>query len=132
MKDRRLLVMKFGGTSLGDAARFRNCARIVSQAAACDRVIVVVSAVAGVTDLTFRAIEAARQGERATAEAHLRKLETVHCELVRELFSGDRLSAALEFLAEISARLESSVRAVLALGSGVSSETTDSLVALGS
>lgn len=131
MKDRRLLVMKFGGTSLGDAARFRNCARIVSQAEARDRMIVVVSAMAGVTDLTFRALEAARQGEKATAEAHLREFDAVHRELAGELFSGERQSAAIEFLREISARLESSVRAVLALGSGISAETTDSLVALG-
>jgi bifunctional aspartokinase / homoserine dehydrogenase 1 len=131
MKNRRLLVIKFGGTSLGDAARFRNCARIVSQAGAQDRVIVVVSAMAGVTDLTFRAIDAARRGETGTVEAHLRKFESVHRELASELFSGERLTAALQFVGEISARLESSVRAVLALGSGISAETTDSLVALG-
>lgn len=131
MKDRRLLVMKFGGTSLGDAARFRNCARIVSQARVNDRVIVVVSAMAGVTDLTFRAIDAARHGEATTAEIHLRKFESLHRELLGELFTGNRLSASLEFFGEILARLESSVRAVLALGSGISAETTDSLVALG-
>jgi bifunctional aspartokinase / homoserine dehydrogenase 1 len=131
MSVRRLLVMKFGGTSLGDAARFRNCARIVSQAAQQDRVIVVVSAMAGVTDLTFRIIDAARHGDAAAAEAHLREFESVQRELVTGLFSGNRLAGALKFLSEIFARLESSVRALLALGSGISPETTDSLVALG-
>ena len=96
MKNRRLLVMKFGGTSLGDAACFRNCARIVSQAAAQDRVIVVVSAMAGVTDLTFRAIDAARQGEIAAVEAHLRKFDSLHRELAGELFSGDRLVTTVQ------------------------------------
>lgn len=131
MSQGRLLVMKFGGTSLGDAARFRQCAEIVGQAARQDRVIVVVSAVAGVTDLIFRAIDAARHGDSAAAEAHLAKFESVHHELAAELFGGERLAAAQEFLGRIFARLESSVRALLALGSGIPAETTDSLVALG-
>jgi bifunctional aspartokinase / homoserine dehydrogenase 1 len=131
MNNQRLLVMKFGGTSLGEAARFRECAQIVGQAARQDRVIVVVSAVAGVTDLIFRAIEAARHGDTAGAEVLLCKFESVHRELMAQLLLGERLAAALEYLGGIFARLESSVRALLALRSGISAETTDSLVALG-
>ena len=48
--NKRLIVMKFGGTSVGNAARFRQCAEIIGQAAQQDRTIVVVSAMAGVTD----------------------------------------------------------------------------------
>jgi aspartate kinase len=127
----RLLVMKFGGTSVGDAERFRQCAEIVAQAAREDRVIVVVSAVAGVTDLIFRTIEAARLGNSPSADTHLKKFESVHRELMGVLFEGERQAAALEFLAEVFDRLEDSVRALLALGSGISAETIDSLVALG-
>jgi aspartate kinase len=127
----RLVVMKFGGTSVGDAERFRQCAEIVAQAAREDRVIVVVSAVAGVTDLIFRTLEAARLGNSLSAETHLRKFESVHRELMATLFNGEQQAAALEFLAEVFDRLEDSVRALLALASGISSETTDSLVALG-
>jgi aspartokinase len=72
MSNSRLIVMKFGGTSVGDAARFRQCAEIVSKAFKKDRVIVVVSAIAGVTDLIFRTIDAARRGESDTTESHLR------------------------------------------------------------
>jgi bifunctional aspartokinase / homoserine dehydrogenase 1 len=131
MSSGRLLVMKFGGTSLGDASRFRQCAEIVGRAAGEDRVIVVVSAMAGVTDLIFRTIEAARHGDSPAAESQLQRFEALHRELVAELFSGERWTAALDFLAGIFARLESSVRALLALRSGISAETTDSLVALG-
>ncbi len=127
----RLLVMKFGGTSLGDAARFRQCAEIVGRAAHEERVIVVASAVAGVTDLIFRTIDAARHGDSAAAGTHLKKFESVHRELISELFAGERLAAAQEFLGQILARLENSVEALLALRSGISAETTDSLVALG-
>jgi aspartate kinase len=123
--------MKFGGTSLGEGARFRECAAIVGQATRQDRVIVVVSAVAGVTDLIFRAFEAARHGDSAAVEAQLRKFDSVHRELMAYLFDGEALVLALEFLAGIFSRLERSVQALLALRSAISSETTDSLVALG-
>ena len=51
MYGKRLIVMKFGGTSVGNAERFRQCAAIVNDAAKHDRIVVVVSAMAGVTDL---------------------------------------------------------------------------------
>ena len=44
MSSKRLIVMKFGGTSVGNAARVRQCAQIVSKAAQQDRIVVVVSA----------------------------------------------------------------------------------------
>ena len=74
MNRKRLIVMKFGGTSVGNAERVRQCAAIVDKAARQDRVIVVVSAMAGVTDLIFKTIEAARQGDLAATKAHLEKV----------------------------------------------------------
>lgn len=131
MNNQRLLVMKFGGTSVGQAARFRECAAIIGQASRQHKVIVVVSAMAGVTDLIFRTIDAARHGDAAGAEAQLHKFNSVHKELMTQLFEDARLAAALEFLGGVFNRLESSVRALLALRSAISTETTDSLVALG-
>ena len=54
MQGKRLIVMKFGGTSVGNAERFRQCAAIIGKAARHDRIVVVVSAMAGVTDLIGR------------------------------------------------------------------------------
>ena len=86
--------MKFGGTSVGNAARFRQCAEIVSRAAQQDRIIVVVSAMAGVTDLIFKTIDAARHADSLATDAHLAKFEAVHRELIADLFdeSGRRLT----------------------------------------
>jgi len=123
--------MKFGGTSVGNAGRFRQCAEIVHQSARTDRVIVVVSAVAGVTDLIFRAIDAARHGDSSAAAEHLEKFDRLHRNLLDELFSGNRRGQGLNFLSEIVDRLEKAVRALIELRSGISAETTDSLVALG-
>jgi len=56
-------VMKFGGTSLADAERILAAAEIVSGRLP-RRPIVVVSALAGVTDLLERAVACARRGDR--------------------------------------------------------------------
>src|SRR5690349_4314628 len=97
MNRKRLIVMKFGGTSVGNAERFRQCAAIVTRAARHDRVVVVVSAVAGVTDLIFKTIDAARHGDSAATSTHLQKFEDVHRELIANLFDGTRHAAANNF-----------------------------------
>ena len=88
MYGKRLIVMKFGGTSVGNAERFRQCAAIVGEAAKHDRIVVVVSAMAGVTDLIFKTIEAARHGDGSATEAHLQRFESVHRELAGNLFEN--------------------------------------------
>ncbi len=60
-----LCVMKFGGTSVGDASCIRRAAEIVKAAAGSRPVLVVVSAMSGVTN---RLIEGARQAEAGEEE----------------------------------------------------------------
>ena len=130
MSRKRLIVMKFGGTSVGSAERFRQCAEIVREAAESDSIIVVVSAVAGVTDLILKAIEAARQGDTAATEAALKKLETQHYEIVAALFA-ESAPTVLHFVNQVLAQLRSSCHALLTLRSQISAEAKDSLAALG-
>ena len=66
---------------------FRQCAEIVNNAARHDQIIVVVSAVGGVTDLILKTIDAARHGDPATTEAGLEKFEKVHEALIADLFA---------------------------------------------
>jgi bifunctional aspartokinase / homoserine dehydrogenase 1 len=131
MSSKRLIVMKFGGTSVGNADRFRQCAAIVAEAAKRDRIVVVVSAMAGVTDLIFKTIEAARHGDTAATKAHLEKFENVHRELIASLFSEAYQDAAQDFTAQIVSQLHNACHALSALRSDVSARTADSLVALG-
>src|SRR5947209_7276982 len=128
---KRLIVMKFGGTSVGNAARFRQCAEIIGQAAQQDRIIVVVSAMAGVTDLIFKAIEAARHADTTATEACLKRFGEVHRELVCALLDNPRCPGALEFVEGICTQLQRACHALSALRSDISAQTTDSLVALG-
>ena len=131
MSSKRLLVMKFGGTSVGNAERFRQCANIVARAARNERIVVVVSAMAGVTDLIFKTIDAARRGEAAATKTHLQKFESVHRELIEDLFAEAHKPAAESFIAKISTQLHSACQALAALRSDISAQTADSLVALG-
>src|ERR1700756_3281876 len=127
MSKQRLIVMKFGGTSVGNAARFRQCAEIVGRAARQDRVVVVVSAMAGVTDLIFKTIEAARHGDSAATDAHLQKFTSVHRELIRELLDGNDAAAAENFITDVFAQLQNACHALAALRSDISAQTADSL-----
>ena len=131
MSGDRLIVMKFGGTSVGNADRIRQCAEIVAHGASRDRVIVVVSAMAGVTDLIFKTIDAARRGEAAVTSAHLQRFEAVHRELIESLFDDAQKSAAEIFITEVFEQLRNACQALSALRSDISAQTADSLVALG-
>jgi aspartate kinase len=57
-----MLVLKFGGSSLAGAVRMRQSARIVARHHAHSRVVVVVSAMAGITDALFEVARLAQSG----------------------------------------------------------------------
>ena len=65
--DKALLVQKFGGTSLADLAGFEASAAVIGRYVDRYRVLVVLSAVKGVTDLLLAAIETAVEGGDGTA-----------------------------------------------------------------
>jgi aspartate kinase len=72
-----MIVMKFGGTSLGDAHRIVAVSEILrSRLDRCP--VVVLSAMAGVTDLLVEAVGAARAGDRDALDAVLGELAKRH------------------------------------------------------
>jgi aspartokinase/homoserine dehydrogenase 1 len=78
-------VMKFGGSSVADADRIRTVAGLVRGAARAGRVVVVLSALRGITDLLVSAARAAESGTEDFRGA-LETLRTRHLEAVRGLF----------------------------------------------
>jgi aspartate kinase len=72
-----LIVMKFGGSSVGDADRIANVAGLVAERASA-RPLVVVSALAGVTDLLTRAVDAAGAGDLDRLEPVVAEIERRH------------------------------------------------------
>ena len=74
-----LIVMKFGGTSVEDPAAIERTAAIVSGRVSMGRhPVVVVSAMAKVTDQLLRAAAAASQGDRTGALAISSRLRARH------------------------------------------------------
>ncbi len=72
-----LVIMKFGGSSVADAERILAVAEIVRRRVK-QRPVVVVSALAGVTDLLEQAFDSARQGDLEALEPLLSDLERRH------------------------------------------------------
>lgn len=61
-KSKALIAMKFGGTSVGSAERMQGVAEIIADHAHHNQLVVVTSAMAGVTDRLLRAAGAAGDG----------------------------------------------------------------------
>ncbi|MGZ4822180.1 MAG: aspartate kinase [Terriglobales bacterium] len=99
------LVMKFGGTSVGSAERIRQSAEIVRQASREHSVVVVVSALAGITDQILQTAKAACAGNAEAMDGYLDAIEGRHRGMIEELFgerSREAVSAAVgEVLGEL-------------------------------
>ncbi|HEX3685834.1 MAG TPA: aspartate kinase [Bryobacteraceae bacterium] len=83
-----LLVMKFGGTSMGNAERMQVAARIISEQQQERPVVAVVSAMSKVTDLLLEVLRRAELGDRAAVEADLQSLLDRHLATCEELLKG--------------------------------------------
>ncbi len=90
-----LLVMKFGGTSMGSAERIRVAARLSAEQRACRPLVTVVSAMSQVTDLLIDSLRKAEAGDEADLDANVKKLWERHLETCRELIPASRQEAAL-------------------------------------
>ena len=66
-----LLVMKFGGTSMGSAERIRVAARLITEQTSKRSVVVVVSAMSKVTDLLLDSLRKAEAGDQDPEDALL-------------------------------------------------------------
>jgi aspartate kinase len=84
----RCVVMKFGGTSLEDAAAIRRAGALVESRLR-EHPVVVVSAMAKVTDQLLAAALAAAQGGLLRAREALQQLRDRHQRVARELVDGE-------------------------------------------
>ena len=95
-----MLTLKFGGTSMGNARRILDSTDIVIEKQKGDRVSVVVSAVAGVSNKLQESIDGSIRGENP--ERFVKELRAVHLEICRELqsklpgFDSDSVMKSLE------------------------------------
>lgn len=124
-----MIVMKFGGTSVEDAGAIRRVAQIV-RGRVKRRPLVVVSAMAKVTDALVRMGDAASGNDLPTALAELTRVRERHFEAARELVSRSELTALLAAFEESLDSLEALLRGVSAVGE-LSARTTDLILSYG-
>jgi aspartokinase/homoserine dehydrogenase 1 len=74
----RLQVMKFGGTSVGNAECIARAAKIIAQGAKEGRCVAVVSAMSGVTNRLIEAAKTAQTGNRNAAAESVEALRVQH------------------------------------------------------
>ena len=90
-----MLVMKFGGTSVGAVEQIRTAARIVESAVPSGP-IVILSAMAGVTDGLLTAGQAAVQGLTRDRDDKLWEIRSKHDRAINELFKERRVAAEVQ------------------------------------
>jgi len=119
-----LLVMKFGGTSVGSAGRIRAAAALVESARTKRPVVVVVSAMSRITDLLLDTMKHAEAGDRAGIDSNVRQLRARH----HEAALGD-----IELIARIDALIAEFERLVngMAMLGDRPARSVDEAVAIG-
>jgi aspartate kinase len=130
-----MLVLKFGGTSVEDARAIERVCDIVRSRAAVGTeqqtsVVVVVSALAGVTDQLLKTGALAESGDIATATLLYRQWAARHLRLIRALLPRKAATRAASELAVRFHQLETVVDGVGAVRE-LSPRTTDRLLAFG-
>jgi bifunctional aspartokinase / homoserine dehydrogenase 1 len=113
---KHLLVMKFGGTSMGSAERIKIAAHIAAEHHANRPVVAVVSAMSKITDLLIASLRAAEAGDQKALDENLATLTKRHFEACRELLPAARHEAALAGLHGLLSDFSRIAKGVLMLG----------------
>ena len=111
-----LLVMKFGGTSMGSAERIRTAARIAAEQHAQRPVVCVVSAMSKVTDLLLDCMRRAEGGYEANLEADIVTLRQRHLQAMEELLPEPDREPVRAEIERLISDFERIARGILMLG----------------
>lgn len=122
-------VLKFGGSSVANAANINKVASIIKEKIQNTRLTVVVSALGGITDLLLQcAGEAA--GNDSVFREHLQELEKRHLDAVKELVPVQQQSSVLSSVKKSCNEIEDICNGIFLLGE-LSARTRDRIVSYG-
>src|SRR3989344_2232856 len=97
----KMKILKFGGSSLGNAERIRNAAKIIlATKKSSGKIAVVVSAFADTTDDLLRITSMAAQGNESYKKL-LEKLKSFHRDTAESLMQGKNSDKTLKYIDEI-------------------------------
>jgi len=122
-------VLKFGGSSVANAANISKCIAIISKAAEQDTTIVVISALGGITDSLLHCATAASAGDERFSES-LKNIEQRHLDTVRELIPVTGQSSILSMVKKTCNELEDIFKGIFLLRE-LSARTTDCVLSFG-
>ncbi len=126
-----MIVLKFGGTSVGSGARIAQVAALVAKRSAEGPIVVVVSAMSGVTDALLALSSAAKARDHLEVEVNLRRLGEKHLAAVDELgLPLEEAVACREGIGQELARLGDLATGVSLLRE-LSPRTSDAIAAAG-
>ena len=111
-----LLVMKFGGTSMGSAERIKVAAGICSRQKQQRPIVAVVSAMSGVTDLLLNTLRHAEAGDESGIRTNLDRLLDRHLEACKELFDGERCDRTMHGVRDLITDFRRIANGMLMLG----------------
>jgi aspartate kinase len=125
------VVMKFGGTSVEDAPAIQRTAKIVAgRMHRGQRPVVVVSAMAKVTDQLLAAASAAGRGDRTGALAISARLRNRHCDTSALLLPGHRQGPFQNWIQQEFESIDEILRGLSAVGE-LTPRTNDLVVSFG-
>ena len=123
-----MLVMKFGGTSVGDARRVRESARIALSRPGPN--VLVVSACGGVTNLLLEAGNAAAAGEDAARRRAVETILVKHANVIEGILDEDIREETRDAVESIHRSLNERLDKIAAVGE-FSAQLSDRLVSHG-
>jgi bifunctional aspartokinase / homoserine dehydrogenase 1 len=122
-------VLKFGGSSVANAANMGKCIAIIRKAIEQDKTIAVVSALGGITDSLLHCATAAADGDEGYTET-LNDIEQRHLDTVRELIPVISQSGNLSMVKKTCNELEDIFKGIFLLRE-LSARTKDHVVSFG-
>ena len=125
-----LLVMKFGGTSVGSADRIKAACDLIAVETSRRPVLAVVSAMSKITDLLLDTTRHAEGGDQTGIDNNLKKLEDRHFEAVADLVARADVPRVRERVSEIIAEFRRIISGIQMLGHRPP-RTVDEAVAVG-
>ncbi len=122
-------VIKFGGSSVASAQNINKVVDIIKNKKETEKIITVVSALGGITDLLLQCANLASVGNEAYKNV-LQEIETRHLNTVKELIPVTQQSSLLSTVKKMCNEIEDICNGIFLLGE-LSARTTDKMVSYG-
>jgi len=124
------LVMKFGGTTLANASRMKNAARIIQRYSPGNKIVTVASAIGETTDQLIEIAELAKKGNLRQARKLLTNIQASHLKIARLVAGKGGTQDLVSRLDQLNSELERTVEGVAHLRE-LTSRSRDFLLSFG-